>query len=97
MKILIQKKFPNTLIKIKKLMKEILDKIKVNKNIWYDEEIIGGLVNLKNFIINLKTAQKNIRGYNDSIHIILLLIDKVINILEEEHFNTAKRNIKGDS
>lgn len=97
MKILIQKKFPNTLIKIKKLMKEILDKIKVNKNIWYDEEIIGGLVNLKNFIINLKTAQKNIRGYNDSIHIILLLIDKVINILEKEHFNTAKRNIKGDS
>lgn len=85
------------MIKIKKLMKEILDKIKVNKNIWYDEEIIGGLVNLKNFIINLKTAQKNIRGYNDSIHIILLLIDKVINILEKEHFNTAKRNIKGDS
>ena len=71
-----------------KLYKEYEDAIDEEESytVWYNEEIIKQLENIKKCLKKARPKDYNNRGHQDELSINLEVIDKVINLLEKYCF-----------
>ncbi len=61
-------------------------KIKKIETVWYDEDILKGLEDIKKFIIKVRPQDFKNRGYEDRRYLMILLIDELIKILKKSVF-----------
>jgi len=65
-------------------------KNKKTETVWYDEDILEGLEDIKKFIINVRPQDFKNRGYKDKRYLMILLIDELIKILKKYVFQNNK-------